>query len=112
MRTPNALRQKRYRDRRRKGLFPVQIAVSQSDVEFLKARAYEINRFDKESIGHAVEGVPFGRGAGGGMTRRARSGRTRAAASRSGASSGGVGAEREGGHERCRSEFAPRDQHF
>jgi hypothetical protein len=50
----DALRQKRCRDRRRKGLVPVQVLVSQQEIDFL-VRAYELTLGDKASIGHAVE---------------------------------------------------------
>jgi hypothetical protein len=57
MRTSDALRQKRCRGRRRKGLVPVQVLVSRQEVDFLMKRAYELTPGDKASIGHAVE--PF-----------------------------------------------------
>jgi hypothetical protein len=55
LRTPNAIRQKRYRDRRRLGKQPVQVEVSELDIELLQKRGYEVG--DKVSIGQAVSAL-------------------------------------------------------
>jgi hypothetical protein len=54
MRTSDALRQKRCRDRRRKRLVPVQVLVRQQEIDFL-VTTYELTPGDKASIGRAVE---------------------------------------------------------
>ena len=53
MRTPDAVRQRRARRRRRLGLHMVQVEVSEEAIELLEKRGYEPRR-DKVSIGHAV----------------------------------------------------------
>jgi hypothetical protein len=42
------------RARRRLGLRPVQVLVSEQDIDFLLARHYELTRTDDYSIGRAV----------------------------------------------------------
>ncbi len=54
MRTPDAIRAKRYRDRRRFGKVSVQVEVSEQDIELLQKRGYEVYREDQLSIGQAV----------------------------------------------------------
>ena len=54
MRTPDAIRQKRCQNRRRLGRQPVQVEVSEQDIELLQKRGYELCREDKVSIGEAV----------------------------------------------------------
>jgi hypothetical protein len=53
MRTPDAIRQRRARRRRRLGFHMVQVEVSEEAIELLEKRGYEPRR-DKVSIGHAV----------------------------------------------------------
>jgi hypothetical protein len=53
MRTPDAVRQRRARRRRRLGLHMVQVEISEEIIELLEKRGYEPRR-DKVSIGHAV----------------------------------------------------------
>jgi hypothetical protein len=55
MRTPDAIRAKRYRDRRRLGKVSVQVEVSEQDIELLQKRGYEVA--DKLSIGQAVSAL-------------------------------------------------------
>ena len=42
------------RAHRRLGLRPVQVLVSEQDIDFLLARHYELTRADEHSIGRAV----------------------------------------------------------
>ena len=53
MRTPDAIRQRRARRRRRLGLRMVQVEVSEEAIELLEKRGYEPRRNDA-SIGQAV----------------------------------------------------------
>jgi len=52
MRTPNAIRQKRYWDRRRLGKRTVLVELNAEGVELLQKRGYEVG--DKDSIRQAV----------------------------------------------------------
>jgi len=52
MRTPDAVRQRRVRRRRRLGLRMVQVEISEEIIELLEKRGYD--RRDKVSIGLAV----------------------------------------------------------
>ena len=54
MRSASAERMKAHRGRRRLGLRPVQVIVSEQDIDFLLARDYELTRSDDRSIGSAV----------------------------------------------------------
>jgi hypothetical protein len=47
-------RMRKSRARRRLGLRPVQVLVSEQDIDFLLARHYELTRTDDRSIGRAV----------------------------------------------------------
>ena len=53
MRTPDAVRQRRVRRRRRLGLRMVQFEISEEIIELLEKRGYDPRR-DKVSIGRAV----------------------------------------------------------
>jgi hypothetical protein len=53
MRTPDAVRQRRVRRRRRLGLRMVQVEISEEIIELLEKRGYDPRR-DKVSIGLAV----------------------------------------------------------
>ena len=55
MRTPDAIRQKRYRDRRRLGKLTVLVELSAEGVELLKKWGYEVG--DKDSIGQALSAL-------------------------------------------------------
>jgi hypothetical protein len=52
--TPAKERMRKSRARRRLGLRPVQVLVSEQDIDFLLARHYELTRSDDCSIGGAV----------------------------------------------------------
>jgi hypothetical protein len=52
--TPAKERMQKSRARRRLGLRPVQVLVSEQDIDFLLARHYELTRTDDRSIGRAV----------------------------------------------------------
>jgi hypothetical protein len=52
--TPAKERMRKSRDRRRLGLRPVQVLVSEQEIDFLLARHYELTRTDDRSIGCAV----------------------------------------------------------
>jgi hypothetical protein len=52
--TPAKERMRKSRARRRLGLRPVQVLVSEQDIDFLLARHYELTRTDDRSIGRAV----------------------------------------------------------
>ena len=52
--TPAKERMRKSRARRRLGLRPVQVLVSEQDIDFLLARHYELTRTDARSIGRAV----------------------------------------------------------
>jgi hypothetical protein len=54
MGTTSAERTKLHRDRKRLGLRPVQVLVSEREIDFLLARDYELTRTDDRSIGSAV----------------------------------------------------------
>jgi hypothetical protein len=53
MGTTSAERMKLHRDRKRLGLRPVQVLVSE-DIDYLLAKDYELTRTDDRSIGSAV----------------------------------------------------------
>jgi hypothetical protein len=55
MRTPDAIRQKRYRDRRRLGKLTVLVELSAEGVELLQKWGYEVG--DKDSIGQALSAL-------------------------------------------------------
>ena len=50
----SAERMKLHRDRKRLGLRPVQVLVSEQDIDYLLAKDYELTRTDDRSIGSAV----------------------------------------------------------
>jgi Pyruvate/2-oxoacid:ferredoxin oxidoreductase gamma subunit len=52
--TPAKERMRKSRAHRRLGLRPVQVLVSEQDIDFLLARHYELIRKDADSIGRAV----------------------------------------------------------
>jgi hypothetical protein len=52
--TPAKERMRKSRVRRRRGLRPVQVDVSDQEIDFLLARHYELTRTDDRSIGRAV----------------------------------------------------------
>jgi hypothetical protein len=52
--TPAKERMRKSRAHRRLGLRPVQVLVSEQDIDFLLARHYELTRTDDHSIGRAV----------------------------------------------------------
>jgi len=52
--TPAKERMRKSRARRRLGLRPVQVDISEQEIEFLLARHYELTRTDDRSIGRAV----------------------------------------------------------
>jgi hypothetical protein len=52
--TPARERVRKSRKRRRLGLRPVQVELSEQAIDFLVARKYELERTDKASIGEAV----------------------------------------------------------
>jgi hypothetical protein len=54
MGTSSAERMKLHRDRKRLGLRPVQVLVSEQDIDYLLAKDYELTRTDDRSIGSAV----------------------------------------------------------
>ena len=54
MGTTSAERMKLHRDRKRLGLRPVQVLVSEQDIDYLLAKHYELTRTDDRSIGAAV----------------------------------------------------------
>jgi hypothetical protein len=54
MRTTSAERMKLHRRRKRLGLRPVTVMVSEQEIDFLLARHYELTRADDCSIGRAV----------------------------------------------------------
>jgi hypothetical protein len=54
MGTTSAERMKLHRDRKRLGLRPVQVLVSEQDIDYLLAKDYELTRTDDRSIGSAV----------------------------------------------------------
>jgi Pyruvate/2-oxoacid:ferredoxin oxidoreductase gamma subunit len=54
MTTPAKERMRKSRAHRRLGLRPVQVLVSEQDIDFLLARHYELIRKDADSIGRAV----------------------------------------------------------
>jgi hypothetical protein len=54
MTTPAKQRMRKSRAHRRLGLRPVQVLVSEQDIDFLLARDYELTRSDDRSIGGAV----------------------------------------------------------
>jgi hypothetical protein len=54
MGTTSAKRMKLHRDRKRLGLRPVQVLVSEQDIDYLLAKDYELTRTDDRSIGSAV----------------------------------------------------------
>ena len=54
MGTTSAERMKFHRDRKRLGLRPVQVLVSEQDIDYLLAKDYELTRTDDRSIGSAV----------------------------------------------------------
>jgi hypothetical protein len=45
---------KLHRDRRRHGQRPVQVIVSDQEIDFLLARDYDLSRVDDRSIGSAI----------------------------------------------------------
>ena len=50
-------RKRKSRERRRLGLRPVQVELSEQVIDFLLARKYELERTDNGSIGQAVSAV-------------------------------------------------------
>ena len=52
--TPAKERMRKSRAHRRLGLRPVQVLVSEQDIDLLLARHYELTRTDDRSIGRAV----------------------------------------------------------
>jgi hypothetical protein len=52
--TPGAERKRKSRERRRLGLRPVQVELSEQAIDFLLTRKYELERTDNASIGQAV----------------------------------------------------------
>jgi hypothetical protein len=54
MRTSSTERTQVHRERRRRGLRPVPVELSQAEIEFLAAREYELSPDDPRSIGRAV----------------------------------------------------------
>ena len=56
-RTTSAQRMKVHRDRKRLGLRPVTVLVSEQEIDFLLARDYELTRSDDRSIGRAVSAL-------------------------------------------------------
>jgi hypothetical protein len=54
MGTTSAERMKLHRDRKRLALRPVQVLVSEQDIDYLLAKHYELTRTDDRSIGSAV----------------------------------------------------------
>jgi hypothetical protein len=54
MGTTSAERMKLHRDRKRLGLRPVQVLVSEQYIDYLLAKDYELNPTDDRSIGSAV----------------------------------------------------------
>jgi hypothetical protein len=52
--TPAKERMRKSRARRRLGLRPVQVLVSEREIDFLLAHDYELSRKDADSIGRAV----------------------------------------------------------
>jgi hypothetical protein len=52
--TPAKERMRKSRARQRLGLRPVQVLVSEQDIDFLLARHYELTRTNDHSIGRAV----------------------------------------------------------
>ena len=50
----SAERMKLHRDRKRLGLRPVQVLVSEQYIDYLLAKDYELTRTDDRSIGSAV----------------------------------------------------------
>ena len=54
MTTPAKERMRKSRAHRRLGLRPVQVLVSEQDIDFLLARHYELTRTDDHSIGRTV----------------------------------------------------------
>ena len=53
--TPAKERMQKSRARRRLGLRPVQVDVSEQDIDFLLARHYELTRTDDRSIGRRCQ---------------------------------------------------------
>ena len=66
--TPAKERMRKSRASRRLGLRPVQVLVSEQEIDFLLARHYELTRTDDRSIGSRGVSVPVQFSAGGGMT--------------------------------------------
>ena len=66
--TPAKERMRKSRARRRLGLRPVQVLVSEQEIDFLLARHYELTRTDDRSIGCGGIRVFEQFSAGGGMT--------------------------------------------
>ena len=56
MRTPDAVRQRRVRRRRRLGLLMVQVELSEEIIELLEKRGYDPRR-DKVSMGQALSAL-------------------------------------------------------
>ena len=54
LRTTSAERMKLHRRRKRLGLRPVTVLVSEQEIRFLLARNYDLSRADDRSIGRAV----------------------------------------------------------
>ena len=54
MRTTSAERMKLHRRRKRLGLRPVTVLVSEQEIRFLLARNYDLSRADDRSIGSAI----------------------------------------------------------
>ena len=52
--TAAAERKRKSRERRRLGLRPVQVELSEQAIDFLLARKYELERTDNASIGEAL----------------------------------------------------------
>ena len=65
--TPAKERMRKSRAHRRLGLRPVQVLVTEREIDFLLARHYELTRADEHSRGVSV---PVGFGFRGGMFRR------------------------------------------
>jgi post-segregation antitoxin (ccd killing protein) len=53
--TPTRERVAKSRERRKRGLHPVQITVPDEVIDLLLARGYDLTRTDKASIAHALE---------------------------------------------------------
>jgi hypothetical protein len=57
MRTPDAVRMKRSRERRRKGLTPVIVDLSEQAIDPLQQRGYDAKRGDRPSLSRAVSAL-------------------------------------------------------